>query len=97
MLSKVWMKLLLFNIVTALISLIGFFLHVTDNASTLTKLLLYPVYGYTLLSFVVSAIAIVYGALDVERGDREAKVGIYAHIGYIVILLAAIALVWRLR
>ncbi len=97
MLNKVWMKLLLFNIVIALAALIGFFLHVTDNASMLTKLLFYPIYGYTMLSFVTAAIAIVYGALDLERGDKEAKVGIYAHIGYIVALLAGIAVVWSLR
>jgi hypothetical protein len=92
------MKLLLFNLVTAIVSLGGFFLHGTEHASATTKLLLYPVYGYTLLSFVVSAIAIVFGALEYERrGDRTAKLGIYAHILYIVALLAGIALVWHFR
>jgi len=98
MLDRVWMKLLLFNIVTAVVSLVGFFLHVTDNASTLTKLLLYPVYGYTLLSFVVSAIAIVFGALEYEKKrEKVAKMGIYAHIGYIVVLIFGILFVWNFR
>jgi hypothetical protein len=98
MLGKVWMKLLLFNVVTAIVSLVGFFMHVTENASTLTKLLLYPVYGYTLLSFIVSAIAIVFGALEYERkGDEKAKVGIYAHIAYIAVLIVGILFVWNFR
>ncbi|WP_457596600.1 hypothetical protein [Hydrogenimonas sp.] len=97
MLEKVWMKLLLTNIVVALVSVVGFFLHVTDNASTLTKLLFYPLYAYTLISFLVSAIAIVYGALDYQKGDQAAKIGIYAHIGYIVALMIGIALVVAYR
>ncbi|NPA30274.1 MAG: hypothetical protein GXO33_08830 [Epsilonproteobacteria bacterium] len=91
------MKLLIFNVVTALITLTGLFLHITDNAATTTKLFFYPIYAYTLLSFITSAIAIVYGGLDLERGNREAKAGIWAHVGYIVALLIGVAAVWSLR
>ena len=87
-------KIFLFDVVVALIALAAYLAHATVGAGTAVKLLFYPIYGYTMLSFVPAAIGIVMGVLERQKGDERGRIGIWGNVLYIVVVITALASIW---
>ena len=87
-------KILVFDAVVALIALAAYLAHATVGASTAVKLLFYPVYGYTMLSFVPAAIGVVMGVLERQKGDERGRLGVWGNALYIVTVIAALVAIW---
>ncbi|GEM_PF-2733486 len=95
--KSVSVKLLIFNIAVALIGLVGYLFHVTVDAGMMVKLFFYPVYGYVMLSFVTSAIGIVWGVLERQKGIEAGRIGVIGHSVYIAVVLAALLAIWKMH
>ena len=95
--KSVSVKLLIFNIVVALVGLVGYLFHITSDASFAVKLVFYPIYGYVMLSFVTSAIGIVWGVLERQKGIEVGRIGVIGHGVYIVTVLIALLLIWKIH
>ena len=87
-------KILVFDIVVALVALVAYLAHATVGAGTAVKLLFYPIYGYTMLSFVPAAIGIVMGVLERQRGDERGRIGVWGNAVYIVAVITAVVAIW---
>ena len=87
-------KILLFDVVVALIALAAYLAHATIGASTAVKLLFYPIYGYTMLSFVPAAIGVVMGVLERQKGDERGRLGVWGNALYIVVVIATVSAIW---
>ena len=97
MFKSVSVKLLVFNIVVALIGLVGYLFHITSDASFAVKLIFYPIYGYVMLSFVTSAVGIVWGVLERQKGIEAGRIGVIGHSVYIAVVLAALLVIWKIH
>ncbi|WP_456452261.1 hypothetical protein [Hydrogenimonas sp.] len=92
--ESVSVKILVFNIVSALIALAGYLLHVTDSVHVIYKYLFYPLYGYVMLSFITAAIAVAWGVLERQKGLEAAKIGVWGNGLYIVALIVGLLTIW---
>ncbi len=92
--EKTSLKLLIFNIVMALLAVIGYLMHVTESVDLTVKFIFYPIYAYFFLSFVTASIGIVMAMLAYERGVAQSKKLALWHALYIVALLITIAVLW---
>ena len=88
------MKLLIGNVVIALIAAIGYALHVTDGTPVVMKYLFYPLYAYVLLSFIPTAIGSMWSVLEQQRGKAFARIAMWGHGVYLVSWLVAMAWIW---
>ena len=87
-------KLLVFNIVVAIIAIVSYLFHVTTGASTTVKLIFYPFYGYTFISFIPAAIAAVLGALESQKGEPAGRIGLWGNALYAVLSLVGVLWFW---
>ncbi|WP_353662809.1 hypothetical protein [Hydrogenimonas sp. SS33] len=87
-------KLLIFNIVVAVIAVVSYLLHATTHASLTVKLIFYPFYGYTFISFIPASIAAVLGALEYQKGEPAGRIGLWGNALYAVVSLVGVFWFW---